>query len=109
MVRIGDNGPMAGPDPQDCSSSPARPEEVTRLLEAMGSGDQKAAAELLPVVYDELRRLAQARMAKESPQTLQATALVHEAYLRLVGEADKAQWNGRGHFFGAAAQAMRRI
>jgi RNA polymerase sigma factor (TIGR02999 family) len=83
--------------------------DVTQLLAAMGEGDQKAAGELLPLVYDELRKLAQARMARESAQTLQPTALVHEAYLRLVGDTDRAKWNGRGHFFGAAARAMRRI
>ena len=83
--------------------------DVTQLLAAMGEGDQKAASDLLPLVYEELRKLAQARMARESAQTLQPTALVHEAYLRLVGEADSAKWNGRGHFFGAAARAMRRI
>src|ERR1041384_1192464 len=85
------------------------PHEVTQLLEAISGGDQKAAADLLPLVYEELRKLARARMAREGPQTLQPTALVHEAYMRLVGQADRAQWNGRGHFFGAAAQAMRRI
>ncbi len=83
--------------------------EVTELLSALGAGDQRAASELLPLVYEELRKLAQARMVKEPAQTLQPTALVHEAYLRLVGDADRAKWNGRGHFFGAAAQAMRRI
>lgn len=83
--------------------------EVTELLSALGAGDQRAAADLLPLVYEELRKLAQARMVKEPAQTLQPTALVHEAYLRLVGDADRAKWNGRGHFFGAAAQAMRRI
>jgi len=83
--------------------------DVTHLLEAVGQGNPKAAEELLPLVYEELRRLAAARMANESPgQTLQATALVHEAWLRLVG-SNPAQWNGRGHFFGAAAEAMRRI
>jgi len=83
--------------------------DVTRLLGAIDHGDSKAAAELLPLVYDELRRLAAARMAHESPgQTLQATALVHEAWLRLVG-SNETQWNSRGHFFGAAAEAMRRI
>jgi len=80
--------------------------DVTRLVEAANLGDQQAAAELLPLVYGELRRLAAARLAGERPgQTLQATALVHEAYLRLVGDQ---QFDGRGHFF-AAAQAMRRI
>jgi RNA polymerase sigma factor (TIGR02999 family) len=83
--------------------------DVTRLLDAAAAGDPGAAADLLPLVYDELRRLAAARLAAEKPgQTLQATALVHEAYLRLVGGADPG-WNGRGHFFAAAAEAMRRI
>jgi RNA polymerase sigma factor (TIGR02999 family) len=84
--------------------------DVTRLLDAAAAGDRQAAADLLPLVYDELRKLAAARLAAESPgQTLPPTALVHEAYLRLVGPADAARWNGRGHFFGAAAEAMRRI
>jgi RNA polymerase sigma factor (TIGR02999 family) len=84
--------------------------DVTRLLDAAAAGDHQAAADLLPLVYDELRRLAAARMAEERPgQTLQATALVHEAYLRLV-DGDQAQrWDSRGHFFAAAAEAMRRI
>ena len=83
--------------------------QLTQILEAVGAGDKQAAEELLPLVYEELRRLAAARMAKEAPgQTLQATALVHEAWLRLVGP-NPVQWNGRGHFFGAAAEAMRRI
>lgn len=83
--------------------------EVTQLLAAVESGRNEAAAELLPLVYDELRRLAAWRLSNEQPgQTLQATALVHEAYLRLVGKED-LQWNGRRHFFGAAAEAMRRI
>jgi RNA polymerase sigma factor (TIGR02999 family) len=83
---------------------------VTRLLEAAHNGDRQAAAELLPLVYDELRKLAAAKMAAENPgHTLDATALVHETYLRLV-DGDKAQhWNSRGHFFAAAAEAMRRI
>jgi RNA polymerase sigma factor (TIGR02999 family) len=81
--------------------------DVTRLLDAAAAGDGKAAAELLPLVYDELRKLAAARMAAESPgHTLDSTALVHEAYLRLVGDQ---QFDGRGHFFAAAAEAMRRI
>jgi RNA polymerase sigma factor (TIGR02999 family) len=81
--------------------------DVTRLLGAAAAGDRKAAADLLPLVYDELRKLAAARMAAESPdQTLQPTALVHEAYLRLLGDQ---QFDGRGHFFAAAAEAMRRI
>lgn len=86
--------------------------DVTRLLKAMDHPDQHAAAaaQLLPVVYDELRRLAATRLAAEpSGNTLQATALVHEAYLRLVGPADENRWENRGHFFAAAAQAMRRI
>ncbi len=84
--------------------------EVTRLLEAARGGDPQAAADLLPLVYDELRKLAAARMAEERPgHTLQATALVHEAYVRLVGPADTPKWNGRGHFVAAAAEAMRRI
>ena len=84
--------------------------EVTRILSAMESGDPQAAADLLPLVYDELRRLAAAQMAREKPgQTLDATALVHEAYLRLVGPADDQRWENRGHFFAAAAEAMRRI
>ena len=84
--------------------------EVTRLLEAVGQGDPRAARDLLPVVYDELRRLAAQRLAHESPgQTIEATALVHEAYLRLVGSDPERPWNGRGHFFSAAAEAMRRI
>jgi RNA polymerase sigma factor (TIGR02999 family) len=84
--------------------------DVTRLLDAAAAGDRKAAADLLPLVYDELRKLAVARMAAEPPdQTLQPTALVHEAYLRLVGPADEPRWDSRGHFFAAAAEAMRRI
>jgi RNA polymerase sigma factor (TIGR02999 family) len=84
--------------------------DVTRLLDAAAAGDRRAAADLLPLVYDELRRLAAARMAAEAPgHTLDATALVHEAYLRLVGPADEARWDNRGHFFAAAAEAMRRI
>ncbi len=84
--------------------------EVTRILSAVGQGDSQAAEQLLPLVYKELRRLAAEKMAQEKPgQTLQATALVHEAYLRLV-DVEKAQnWNSRGHFFAAAAEAMRRI
>src|SRR6516225_5292008 len=84
--------------------------EVTQLLEAAAAGDRKAAADLLPLVYEELRKLAAARMAAEPPgHTLDGTALVHEAYLRLVGPADAARWDSRGHFFSAAAEAMRRI
>src|SRR6516225_1044128 len=84
--------------------------EVTRMLSDIEAGDPHAAADLLPFVYDELRRLAGARMAGEKPgQTMDATALVHEAYLRLVGPADERRWQNRGHFFAAAAEAMRRI
>jgi len=83
--------------------------DVTRILSAVEHGDPTAAEQLLPLVYDELRRLAARRLAREkSGQTLEATALVHEAYLRLVGSQDPG-WNGRGHFFAAAAEAMRRI
>jgi RNA polymerase sigma factor (TIGR02999 family) len=84
--------------------------DVTRILSAIEQGDPHAAEQLLPLVYDELRKLAAAKLAQEKPgQTLQATALVHEAYLRLV-DADQAEhWNSRGHFFAAAAEAMRRI
>jgi RNA polymerase sigma factor (TIGR02999 family) len=84
--------------------------EVTRILSQIDCGDPAAAEQLLPLVYDELRKLAAAKLAHEKPgQTLQATALVHEAYLRLVGICDEQPWNSRGHFFGAAAEAMRRI
>jgi RNA polymerase sigma factor (TIGR02999 family) len=84
--------------------------DVTRILAAIDGGDAQASEVLLPLVYDELRKLAAAKLAQEKPgQTLQATALVHEAYLRLV-DTDRAQtWDGRGHFFAAAAEAMRRI
>lgn len=84
--------------------------EVTRILSAVEQGDPHAAERLLPLVYDELRKLAAARMAEEKPgQTLQPTALVHEAYVRLVGGEQPKGWDGRGHFFAAAAEAMRRI
>jgi RNA polymerase sigma factor (TIGR02999 family) len=84
--------------------------EVTRILSAIERGDPNAAGELLPLVYDELRKLATQKMAQEAPgQTLQATALVHEAYLRLVDVESAQPWNSRGHFFAAAAEAMRRI
>src|SRR5262245_27780188 len=84
--------------------------EVTRILSAIEQGDPSAAEQLLPLVYDELRRLAAQKLAHEQPgQTLQATALVHEAYLRLVDVQQAQQWNSRGHFFAAAAEAMRRI
>jgi RNA polymerase sigma factor (TIGR02999 family) len=84
--------------------------EVTRILSAIEQGDPSAASQLLPLVYDELRRLAAERLAHEKPgQTLQATALVHEVYLRLVDVEQAQRWNNRGHFFAAAAEAMRRI
>jgi RNA polymerase sigma factor (TIGR02999 family) len=84
--------------------------EVTRILSAIQQGDPHAAERLLPLVYDELRKLAAQRLAQEKPgQTLQATALVHEAYLRLVDVKQSQPWNSRGHFFAAAAEAMRRI
>ena len=84
--------------------------DVTRILTAIEQGDPHAAEQLLPLVYDELRRLAVQKLAQEKPgQTLQATALVHEAYLRLVDTDAVQQWNSRGHFFAAAAEAMRRI
>jgi RNA polymerase sigma factor (TIGR02999 family) len=84
--------------------------EVTRILEAIEQGEPHAAEQLLPLVYDELRRLAAQKLAQEKPdQTLQATALVHEAYLRLVDVERVQNWDSRGHFFAAAAEAMRRI
>lgn len=84
--------------------------DVTRILSAVEQGDSHAAAHLLPLVYDELRKLAGQKLAQEKPgQTLQATALVHDAYLRLVDVAKVQHWNSRGHFFAAAAEAMRRI
>lgn len=87
----------------------ANPSDVTRLIEAVSSGKSGATDDLLPLVYDELRQLAQARMRSERPgHTLGATGLVHEAYLRLLGD-DELKWDSRGHFFGAAARAMRHI
>jgi len=84
--------------------------DVTQILSQIELGDPTAAEQLLPLVYDELRKLAAAKLAHESPgQTLQATALVHEAYLRLIGSGEEAEWEGRRHFFAAAAEAMRRI
>ena len=84
--------------------------EVTRILSAIEQGDANAAGQLLPLVYDELRKLAAQKLAQEKPgQTLQATALVHEAYVRLVDVAEAQHWNSKGHFFAAAAEAMRRI
>jgi RNA polymerase sigma factor (TIGR02999 family) len=84
--------------------------DITAILSAVDRGDPTAAEKLLPMVYDELRKLAAARLAREKPgQTLQATALVHEAYLRIAGRSPDQRWDGRGHFFAAAAEAMRRI
>jgi RNA polymerase sigma factor (TIGR02999 family) len=84
--------------------------EITQVLERIQKGEAHAAGQLLPLVYQELRKLAAARLGQEAPgNTLTATALVHEAYLRLVGPADGARWDSRGHFFAAAAEAMRRI
>ena len=84
--------------------------EVTQILNAIAGGDPDAASQLLPLVYNELRKLAADKLARETPgQTLQPTALVHEAYLRLVGEDEEQHWDSRGHFFAAAAEAMRRI
>jgi RNA polymerase sigma factor (TIGR02999 family) len=84
--------------------------EVTRILSAIQEGDPHAAEQLLPLVYNELRKLAAAKLSQEKPgQTLEATALVHEAYVRLVGKTKAQEWDSRGHFFAAAAEAMRRI
>jgi RNA polymerase sigma factor (TIGR02999 family) len=84
--------------------------DVTRLLQAIERGDSQATNDLLPLVYDELRKLAAQKLSHEKPgQTLQATGLVHEVYLRLVGGGSEQKWNSRGHFFAAAAEAMRRI
>jgi RNA polymerase sigma factor (TIGR02999 family) len=87
-----------------------RMSDVTQLLDAIQNGDARASDQLLPLVYEELRKLAAVKMAQEKPgQTLQATALVHEAWMRLAGTDEPKAWNSRGHFFGAAAEAMRRI
>jgi RNA polymerase sigma factor (TIGR02999 family) len=100
--------PAATTCPSDAAASDAASGDVTRILSAIEEGDGSAAEQLLPVVYDELRKLAAAKMAQENPgQTLQATALVHEAYLRLVNTDQ--DWDSRRHFFAAAAEAMRRI
>jgi RNA polymerase sigma factor (TIGR02999 family) len=100
---------MSDASPEHGPSEPS-PQQVTQLLSALGAGDQHAAEELLPLIYDELRKLARARMAGErANHTLDPTALVHEAYMRLVDQTVVQKWDGRGHFFGAAAQAMRRI
>src|SRR5262245_59419462 len=100
--------------PRETSRSPRgrlpRMTDVTRILSAIEQGDPHAAGQLLPLVYDELRQLATQKLAQETPgQTLQPTALVHEAYLRLVDTEKAQQWNSRGHFFAACAEAMRRI
>lgn len=99
------------PPGEGATGAPAPAQDVTLLLNAIGKGDEGAAAKLLPLVYEELRKLAHARMASEAAgQTLEPTALVHEAYMRLVDAQGKSpKWDGRGHFFGAAALAMRRI
>src|SRR5262249_36776272 len=103
-----DSGGPDSPDPSRLEVSPMT--DVTRILSALEHGDPAAAEQLLPLVYDELRRLAAQRLAQEKPgQTLQATALVDEAYLRLVDVEQAQHWDGRGHFFAAAAEAMRRI
>src|SRR3954468_2738522 len=96
---------------REFSRSPVTPvNEVTRILSAIEQGDPQAAEQLLPLVYEQLRKLAAQRLAQEKPgQTLQATALVHDAYLRLVDVTEPERWDGRGHFFAAAAEAMRRI
>jgi RNA polymerase sigma factor (TIGR02999 family) len=99
----------AGLVPFSGSTPDAWMSDVTQMLQAVGRGQARATEDLLPLVYDELRRLAAARMAQEAAgQTLQATALVHEAWLRLVGDGERT-WDNRAHFFGAAAEAMRRI
>src|SRR3954454_20326073 len=104
------------PGPAPCATDPElrvwwpSMNDVTRILAAIEHGDPRAAGQLLPLVYEELRKLAAQRLAQEMPgQTLQPTALVHEAYLRLVDGEQAGRWNSRGHFFGAAAEAMRRI
>jgi len=115
MVRHGkptdprQEAPADTSSPLDHSQSPPAA-EVTQLLARIEAGEPSAPDEFLPLVYDELRKLAAARMAQERPgQTLQGTALVHEAYVRLVDRERAQHWNGRGHFFAAAAEAMRRI
>src|SRR4051812_37347287 len=110
-VKVEGIRPCPGrPAAVDASGGPSMMNDVTRVLSAIEDGDPDAAGRLLPLVYDELRRLAAQRLAQEKPgQTLQATALVHDAYLRLVGPDEARGWDGRGHFFAAAAEAMRRI
>src|SRR6516162_75761 len=106
----GASGSVVAVVPADGPGRPSAMTDVTRILAAIDQGDPKAADQLLPLVYDELRQLAAQKLAHEAPgQTLQPTALVHEAYLRLVGEGQEPHWDSRGHFFAAAAEAMRRI
>ena len=116
MVR--DDVPLDSPEeeptptssPADHADLPRPTGDVTQILSAIEQGDGQAAEQLLPLVYDELRKLAAAKMSQEAPgQTLQPTALVHEAYIRLVDVDRVQQWDSRGHFFAAAAEAMRRI
>jgi RNA polymerase sigma factor (TIGR02999 family) len=114
LVRVGPErrrpGVGSGRDAAGWSGGAPGMNEVTSILSAIEQGDPHAAAQLLPLVYDELRKLAAQKLAQEKPgQTLQATALVHEAYLRLVGQEEYQHWNSRGHFFAAAVEAMRRI
>jgi RNA polymerase sigma factor (TIGR02999 family) len=108
LSRLGDSGGDVALGLLSLSVPPMN--DVTRILSSIEQGDPHAASQLLPVVYDELRRLAAQRLSQEKPgQTLEATALVHEAYLRLVGTEEEKSWDNRGHFFAAAAEAMRRI
>ena len=101
---------QAQPQPAEASRDYCSGSEVTRILSAIEQGDHCAAEQLLPIVYDELRKLAASKMAQEKPgQTIQATALVHEAYLRLLDDGKTQRWDSRAHFFAAAAEAMRRI
>ena len=105
------DGSASQPNARDATmSEPQVPSEITHILEALSRGEPQAARALLPLVYEELRRLAARKLAREAPgQTLNATALVHEAYLRLVGKNPEQPWDGRNHFFAAAAESMRRI
>jgi RNA polymerase sigma factor (TIGR02999 family) len=108
LLLVPRRGPVSFPRTREIGRADMN--DTTRILNAIGEGDRKAAEELLPLVYEELRKLAAQRLASEAPgQTLQATALVHEAYIRLVDTEKVQHWNSRGHFFAAAAEAMRRI
>ena len=112
--ELGDQGSASEhtptPIPSNRASSGEQRGDVTQILSAIEQGDKKASKDLLPLVYEELRKLAADKMAREKPgQTLQSTALVHEAYLRLVDVDKVKHWDSRGHFFSAAAEAMRRI